>query len=496
MNTKKVFVNSFLYTVGNLLLKAFAFLLLPLYTAYLSTEEYGIFNLASSFYLVVSCIVTLGLQYSVIRFFADFKDDKNTVGRMFGTVISFILLVGTIVFILLLILRDYLVIYFFDNIRFFPVVLLSILISIVSGLYVVYQDILKGMQMAGKSIALSFAFFFILLFGNIITIVFLHMGAAGLLWSTFIVYTLMVVRMFWDLRKQSLLDICIDTGILKKLLKYSLPLVPHTLAFNISSYATRIIITSKMSLSMLGLYSMAFNFGIIADVILNSVQSAFQPWFFGKLNENNYGTNKDIAKSTHVLMWLYGILFVLIGVYSQEAVYIMTSKEYNIAWIYIPFVVFSVSIKAPLYFYNNFLYYDKTKTDRILYGTLIGTFFCIAFTWILVPICGIWGAILADVISMAMRMLYTLFVVRNITREVYSFWKLTWLSILPMLFMLVAIVPSYTIFDKEQFSVYNLLYKTIILASYIALTLILHRNNIQPLIIKFKEHGKDTPPIG
>ena len=45
-NKTSVFRNSILYTLGNLLLKAFSFFLIPLYTAYLSTEEYGIINLA------------------------------------------------------------------------------------------------------------------------------------------------------------------------------------------------------------------------------------------------------------------------------------------------------------------------------------------------------------------------------------------------------------------------------------------------------------------
>ena len=86
-----IFANSIMYTFGNLLLKAFSFFLIPLYTAYLSTEEYGIINLSSGFYTIASSILMLGLQYAVIRYYADYKEDTNKVAKMYGTTICFVL---------------------------------------------------------------------------------------------------------------------------------------------------------------------------------------------------------------------------------------------------------------------------------------------------------------------------------------------------------------------------------------------------------------------
>lgn len=64
--------------------------------------------------------------------------------------------------------------------------------------------------------------------------------------------------------KHGLYVVCIDKGILKELLKYSLPLVPHTVAYNIQTYATKVIINGKLSLALLGIYSLASQFGSIA----------------------------------------------------------------------------------------------------------------------------------------------------------------------------------------------------------------------------------------
>lgn len=479
--TNSVLGNSIIYTFGNLLLKACSFFLIPLYTSYLSTEEYGIINLASGFYGLAASIITLSLQYALIRYYADYKNDKKKVSKMFGTAITFILLIGIVFIFVSSITTTFWASIFFKDVLFFPVILLSILISVVSGLYNVYQDILKGMQQAKASMILSYTFFFLLLFGNVIAIAVLHLGANGIIFSTLVVYCIMVVIMIIDLYRQQLLSIGIDVEILKKMLTYSIPLIPHTIAFNIQTYASRIIINEKLSLSMLGIYSLASQFGGVADVILNSVQSAFQPWMYGILNENS---NKSIAKlrnNTYLLMWLYGLAYILIGAFSQEAVLIMANDCYKEAWVYIPAIVLSIALKSPLYFYLNFLYYNKTKTKYVFISTVVGCIVNICLTIMFTPVLQIFGSILADVIAMVCRLVITLLVVRNEAGRIYSFWKLQFRAILPMFFMIAALIPSLEIY-KNVISIYNIIWKTIIVIVYLLIVVFVDKDRLQSII--------------
>lgn len=98
-----------------------------------------------------------------------------------------------------------------------------------------------------------------ILVGNILTVVVLNMGAVGILYATLFVNVIMVGIMFVDLIKHELFVFCIDRKILKDLLKYSLPIVPHSVSYNISSFVTRIIINSKMSVSTLGILVLPHN---------------------------------------------------------------------------------------------------------------------------------------------------------------------------------------------------------------------------------------------
>jgi O-antigen/teichoic acid export membrane protein len=307
------------------------------------------------------------------------------------------------------------------------------------------------------------------------------MGAVGMVWSTLIVNVMMSVFMIVDLKRRSLLVFCLDWKLLRELLNYSLPLVPHSLSYNITFSATRVLINSKLSLSVLGLFSLASQFGYVSDIILNSFQSAFMPWFYDMMEYNNDISRERIRKATYSLMWIMGLIYILVGSFSQEAIYIMADREYWAAWRFVPVLVVSVALKAPLYFYTNFLYYDKSKTRFVFIATLVACILNITFTWLLIPYYGVYGSIIADIISMIIRVLIIVYLARKISEGIYSFVKLGLLSMVPVIFLAVAMLPSYIYFG-EGLSITMILYKLLIIFVYIVIVLGLNKsllNNIK-----------------
>src|SRR5690606_15201938 len=101
MNSKKTVIkNSFLYTFSSLLVKAFNFLLIPLYTYHLTTEQYGIVNLINSFMNVSIFIVGFSLYTAIIRFYVEYKDDNDKLKDYISAIVMFISL-SSLIFITL-----------------------------------------------------------------------------------------------------------------------------------------------------------------------------------------------------------------------------------------------------------------------------------------------------------------------------------------------------------------------------------------------------------
>jgi len=484
---KKVLINSLLYTSGNILLRFFSFLLIPLYTAFLIPEQYGIVNLATGFVSVFSCIIMSGLQYSVIRFYADYKDDRSKVADLISTIFCIISIIGISGTIILITTHKIWSDLLFDKIPFFPIGLLAILISLVTALYNVYQETLKGMQQAKKSVILSYLFFLLMLGSNILTVVVLKKGAEGILVSSFVVNLLMTILMIVDLRRQQFLYLKINKGILRQLFKYSLPLVPHSLSFNISNFFTRIIINTKMTTSMLGLYSLASQFGGVADVVSNSVQSAFQPWMFAKMNQtdNHEQNNSEIRSLTNQLLWLYGLIYLLIGALAKEAIDLMTNISYHPAWVYVPVFVMSVAIKSPLYFYQNFMYYHKEMSKYIFICTMIGCALSMTLVWFLIPVIGVYGAILADIIALTLRLFLTRWILRA-KDTIYSFNKVILITLISILWLGITILPSY--FEIFHNWYYNLFYKLSMCCLYVVFVVSREKGMLNGLKMYYKRN--------
>lgn len=445
-SNKDVIKNSIWYTLGNILLKLFSFLLIPLYTGYLSPAQYGEINLALGFSNVVSCLIMCGLQTGVIRFYTDCNGNKQHIAEMLGSVLTFVIILCTIITVLLISSHSLWSDWFFSSIPFIPIVLLAILISAVTAVYTIYQEFLKGSHQAKKSVILSYIFFGLLLVSNIITIIVLRLGAQGVLASTFAVNFIMIVYMLIDLKYHGMLYFKIKGTLLKSMLKYSFPLVPHSLSYNISTFFTRVIINSKVSTSMLGLYSLASQFGGIADVVSNSVQSAFQPWLYERMKlfeEGNESAVKEIRNLTIQLLLIYGFIYLLIGAWTQEAIEIMSEKSYYSAWIYVPFLVMSVAIKSPLYFYQNLYYYRKNMTKYIFMFTVAGCITTMIFVWFLVPRYGVWGAIWGDIAGVCVRVLCTIWHGRKMIYDIYSIGNLLILTLFTILWLGITVFPSY-----------------------------------------------------
>ena len=76
---KKLVGNSFIFAVGNLGSKLISFVLVPLYTYYLTTKEYGQVDLVTTTVSLMIPIVSGGISVAVLRFALDKEVDKKSV---------------------------------------------------------------------------------------------------------------------------------------------------------------------------------------------------------------------------------------------------------------------------------------------------------------------------------------------------------------------------------------------------------------------------------
>ena len=128
MNKKKQFAKTtIIIFFGKVCTQLISFFLLPLYTAYLSTSEYGIVDLIQTYVILFVPIITLELEMSIFRWLVDsrgkIKETEKLISNNF-----YVLCISLTIFSIL-----YIIVSSFINIPFRWVVLIDIIVCVLSG---------------------------------------------------------------------------------------------------------------------------------------------------------------------------------------------------------------------------------------------------------------------------------------------------------------------------------------------------------------------------
>lgn len=349
MKSKKILEASFWYAFSSFLLKGISFITVPIFTRLMTESEVGQFSVLSTWISLLSPIVTVSFYESVILAKYDFKEEHD---QFISSISLFGLLVTLAVYIIACIRMDITVIIlklptyavhvmflyllslpgiellqarFRANLRYKPVVALSLsssLISVGLSLFLVLKlsDHFKA-RAIGTYIPLIILYFILL---------------SGLVFKG---------RSFsWKYNKYAL-SICV-------------PLVIHGLAGNIMHSSDRIMIQQLCDDKSVAFYSVAYSCGMIINIIRNSVQSAWDPWLFEKLNENN---KSKIRTYSYPYVLIFAGMSLGIVMLAPEIMIIMGGEKYKTACYVIPPVAISYFVSMIYSLYSGLERYYKQQ---------------------------------------------------------------------------------------------------------------------------------------
>ncbi|WP_181874646.1 oligosaccharide flippase family protein [Klebsiella pneumoniae] len=96
----KLLNNSLIFALGNLGSKVIVILLVPLYTFYLTTQDYGLVDLVASSQALLMPFITITAEQALLRYIIGEKD-KDIINSVFSTAlfISIVMLVFSCFFV-------------------------------------------------------------------------------------------------------------------------------------------------------------------------------------------------------------------------------------------------------------------------------------------------------------------------------------------------------------------------------------------------------------
>ncbi|MBR2997672.1 MAG: oligosaccharide flippase family protein [Bacilli bacterium] len=396
MNKKKQLAkNTLIIFLGRACTYFISFLLLPLYTSYLTTKDYGIVDLIQTYVTLLVPIITLELEMSIFRYLVDArgnnKDTKKLISNDF-----YVLFISLTVFSIL-----YLIITCFINIPYRFIILIDIIICVFSGNFL---QVVRGF---GRTVdyAISCVITGVMtIVSNIILIVFFKMGAVGMISSMTVANLLGALYLLFRLKLYSYIDFkLVDHKLLKEMYKYSIPLVPNGISWWIVNVSDRSIISFVLGASYNGIYAISNKF----STIISSLTGVFNlSWAeSAALHINSPDRDEFFSDITNSVLKLFSALGILMIAMIPFVYPILIDKKFSDGYYYIPFLVLGCVFNVAICLYSQ-VYLAKKLSKQVAVTAIIGAIINIVINVLFIKKIGLYAAAVSTTISYFVMMLY------------------------------------------------------------------------------------------
>lgn len=347
------------FFVCTVIQKCISIITTPIFTRLMSVEQYGQVSIFNSWMQIVTLICTLRLDYGVFyKGISKFKDDKDGYTLSMQSLSSIITL---IVLFFYMIFRES--INALTELSTF--LSLMMILEVFATFSVSYWTIRNRYDYNYKkivivTIAMSI---FNVAAGLVAAILSENKGVARIV-SAAIVETIIGLAVYIiNIQRGKRL---INLAYVKFAVLFNLPLIPHYLSTYILEQSDRIMIQKMVGVSEAGLYSVAYNAGIMIKIVSNSINNALVPWEYRKLEENDFDTLNKKLNSFMILFSFAALSFIALA---PEAISVLAGEKYYSAVYCIPPVTASCFFVFVWGVYGNAeFYYDANKFTMYISG--------------------------------------------------------------------------------------------------------------------------------
>lgn len=380
MNRKRELLeNTIVFAIGSFGSKLILFFLVPLYTAYMTPEEYGVAELITTTSELVIPLATLSFSEAVFRFTLTSQKDKQDTIKCFYIVFfvsSCIVAAVALCLVLVPMVSGYSLIF-----------AIMTVLSILRDTYALY---LKALDRT-KLFALDGILYVIYLAGsNIVLLVVLDLGINGYLISLIIAkglslgFLLVAGR---QLRLPSIRGLKFD--LLKSMLKYSAPLMLNSISWWVVTYVNRFFLSVLMGATSVGLFAVAVK---IPSFVTTVVNVFMQAWAITSIKEYESERNPELYRSVfqsfNLVIEILACIVIMV-VYPLMSVYV--GEAFRDAVSAVPFLLLGAVFLAQASFFGIIFNSAKASMD-IMTSSVGAAVVAVALNAVLIPCLGVVGA--------------------------------------------------------------------------------------------------------
>lgn len=376
-----------IYLIGNGLVTFLQFFILKIITKNISKEDYGYYELVVSLSNILIPVISLQIADAIFRYAIRGNEEEKKRAYSNGLVI---IAIGVVISLIASVIYKR----YIQDIKCYYLILGFFGMNIV---FTIYQKIAR-IYGKNKTYVLANIVKTVLYFVFQITLIyFFKIGIESIFLSMILSIAVCNILMEVKLRCSRLFSWKkISLSYSKMMIKFSLPLVPNTIFYWLSSSINALIITNELGLGANGVYAVSLKFSTILSIISSMFLLAWQ-----ESSIKYYDKNNSVGFFSNVLTVFVrlNLVFasVLISLCFLVVPYIV-DKSFLDAKKYIPILIFN-SFFSALYGFCGVIFSAIDRTKIIFFTTILGAISNFAIVFSLIKFADLYAPAVAGMVS-------------------------------------------------------------------------------------------------
>ena len=426
---KTLVKNTIIITIGKICTQLITFFLLPVYTALLSTEEYGTVDLLNTLISLCLPIVTFQIEQALFRNLIDNRDNESKIKNAISTTLIIVMLQSILYLLVFVIVAPFI----HNQYKYYLAT--NVIASIFSSIML---QIARGLGDNKKYASGSFITALTTVVLNIIFIVVFKWGAYGMLTASLIGNIVCSIYILISKKIYRYIDIkSFSKKLLKKLWKYSLPLIPNAISWWIFNSSDRIIVSSFLGIGENGILSAAYKFSSVYITIYNIFNMTWTE--SASLHINDKDNNQFFSKIIDTALRLFTAICFGIIAFMPFIFPIMINQKFSSAYNQIPILMLS-SLFNVIIGLLSVIYIAKKNTKAVARTSIFSAIINLVVNLSLIKFIGLYAASISTLAAYLLMSIYRFYDVRK-----YIKIELDKKFILSALIMLLVLFVSYYI---------------------------------------------------
>lgn len=341
------------YTATGLLTSGIPFFLLPVFTHYLTTSDYGIMSSIVAYVVLLSPIIIFGIPS---LFSTDFhRLNRVELRRKSGVWLGLPLVLGGGLIGLFWVMKDLLAGPLAIPVNWVPAIPLLALLGFIPQ----WAEVMLRMADRPHHFASYQGGQAVLLLGMaLFFVVVLDMHWEGRLWSMLIagvlasVVGLLILRPYLSITRPKKEDVC-------EVMKFGAGLVPHSVFSQLVRQSDRLFILHFIGLAATGEFAVGWQIASIMLVLLSTFNQAWTPYLFQRLSNANEYDKLTLVKHSYLIAVGFCILFLLLNIASPLIFSLLIADKFHDAQKYVPFITLGYLFMGFYLLVTDYIFYTK-----------------------------------------------------------------------------------------------------------------------------------------